>query len=272
MNKNKCIIYKNDLKFEEDNKFEEKNFESDIVKSIYENFKNKPKIELRLKDSEMENYNYLDLSKLYIDDTYLIKLFDLEKINGILKKIEFLDLSNNLLKSFPNLNKYPNIIYLNVSFNSIEQDIIDDNLIELTCHDNLIKSIKSNKLTHVNASNNKIELIDIPNIKFLIINNNKLDEIQSYLNLEFLECIDNSLLKIDNMINLEELYIGNNKIKNIYNMPKLKILNCIGNPLEKIKYFPNLITLISSICIISSQFNVNNISKIGQDYLIDFNV
>ena len=270
--KNICYIYKNDLKFNENLNIESSEFESDAVKSIYNNFKSKPKIELRIEDSKMENYRYLDLSKLEIDDKYLSQLLELKRIISILNKIEFLDLSNNNLTKLPDLKKFPNILYLNVSFNIIDHDIIDNNLIELTCHNNSIKSIKSKKLTHINASNNSISLIDVPNIKILIISYNKINWIHSYINLVYLECIENNLVKIDNMLELEELYIGNNKISNIKNMPKLKILNCVGNPIDKIKYFPNLKTLMSSTCKVSSQYILSNMEKIKSDYLINFKI
>ena len=268
--KNTCFIYKNDLKFSNELNLEDTEFESDSVKRIYNNFKTKPKIELRFEDSKIENYRYLDLSKLDIDDNQLNRLLDLEKIIKILGKIEFLDLSHNNLKLLPNLKKYSNILYLNVSFNEINQDIEDNNLLELTCHNNNIKSIKSNKLTHLNASHNNIELIDVPNINILVISHNKLIWIPSYLNLKYLECISNKINKIDSMYMLEELYIGENNILNISNMPKLKVLNCINNPLQKIKYFPKLKTLMSSICKISSEYQVSNISKIKSDFLINF--
>jgi len=268
--KNTCFIYKNDLKFSNEINLEDSEFESDSVKKIYNNFKNKPKIELRIEDSKMENYKYLDLSKLDIGNEQLVGLFELERIKYILNKIEFLDLSHNKLTFLPDLKKYPNILYLSVSFNFIEQHIQDNNLLELTCHNNKIKSIKSNKLIRLNASHNNIDMIDVPNINVLVISYNKLFWIQSYLSLTYLECVGNQINKIDNMINLEELYIGDNKVNSISNMPKLKVLNCVSNPLEKIKFFPNLKTLMSSTPKVSSQYNVSSISKIKTDYVINF--
>lgn len=268
--RNTCFIYKNDLKFNEEINFEKGKFESDAVEQIYNDFKTKPKIELRLEDSKMENYKYLDLSKLDIDDEMLIKLFELNGIIKILKKIEFLDLSHNKLKTLPDLQKYSNILYLSVSFNQINQDIEDDNLLELTCHNNNIKSVKSNKMTHLNASNNDIKYIDVPKINVMIISYNKLRWIPSYLNLVYLECIGNKINKIDSMRVLEELYIAENIIVNISNMPKLKVLNCVGNPIVKLKYFSNLKTLMSSTAKISTQYQTSNISKVKNDYLITF--
>lgn len=268
--KNTCIIYKNDLKFDVDVNLRESEFESDYVKQIYNNFKTKPKIELRIEDSKMENYKYLDFSKLDIDDDALVKLFDLERIEKIMRKIEFLDLSHNNLKFLPDLKKFPNVLYLNVSWNQIHNDIVDDNLLELTCNNNKIISVKSNKLTHLNASHNNIETIDVPQIKILAISHNKLTWIPSYLNLKYLECIGNMIKKIDNMLMLEELYIADNNIINISNMPKLQVLNCVGNPINKIKYFLNLKTLMSSTAQVSSQYQISNMSKIKNDFLINF--
>lgn len=268
--KNTCFIYKNDLKFNNEINLEDSEFDSDSVKKIYNSFKTKPKIELRIEDSKMENFRYLDLSKLDINDDMLVKLLNLERVDKIMRKIEFLDLSHNELKKLPDLNKYPNILYLSVSFNLINQDIEDNNLIELTCHNNNIKSVKSKKLTHLSASNNNIEYIDVPNISVLVISYNKLLWIPSYLNLKYLECIGNQINKIDSMYVLEELYIGENKISNISNMPKLKVLNCINNPIDKIKYFSNLKILMSSTTKVSSQYQISNVSKIKTDFLINF--
>jgi len=268
--KNTCYIYKNDLKFNDSVDLNLSEFESDTVKLIYNNFKNKPKIELRLEDSKMENYKYLDLSKLEITDNYLNELMGLDRIKKILSRIEFLDLANNKLKIIPNLTNYPNILYLSVSFNEITGDIFNTNLIELSCHNNQIKSIKSPSLHRLNASNNLISVIDVPSIQILIISYNKLNWIDSYIGLKYLECIENNLTKIDNQIELEELYIANNLIKGIRNMPKLKVLNCVGNPIDKIRFFPNLKILMTSVPNVSAQYIVSNISKIKSDYLVNF--
>ena len=272
MSKNICYIYKNDLKFNNDINMESSEFESENIKIMYKNYKQKPKIELRIEDSKIENYEYLDLSKLEIDDKYLDELFKLERIVSILKKIKYLDLSNNNLKSSPNISKYKNILYLNISFNEISGKIVDNNLIELSCNNNNLESIDSKSLIRLNSCNNILKSINTPNIEILIINNNKLNYLESYINLKYLEIIDNQLIKIDNLINLEELYIGNNNIIKIEMMPKLKVLNCINNPILKIKYFLNLNTLMTSTPNISSNYKIANISKVKKDYLINFSV
>lgn len=270
MNNNKCFIYKNDLKFNENFDFDKSEFESDVVKDIYNSYKGKPKIELRIEDSKMENYRFLDLSKLEITDDILKQILSLKRIKDILKKIEFLDLSNNKIREKPNLEEYNNIKYLSLSFNEIEGTIIDNNLIELTCHDNKIEEITSSTIKKLNASNNKIRSLDVINIEVLIINSNRLDYIESYLNLKYLECIENKIGKINNMINLEELYIANNKLDKISNMPKMVLLNCIDNPIKKIGYIDTLKILFTSIPTVSSKYKISNISKIKNYYLINF--
>ena len=179
-------------------------------------------------------------------------------------------LSNNKLTIMPDLIKYPNILFLSVSFNDISGDIFNTNLIELSCNNNNIKSIKSSSLHRLNASNNQISNLDVPLIQILIISYNKLNWIDSYIELRYLECIENNITKIDNMLELEELYIANNLIKGIKNMPKLKVLNCVGNPVDKIRFFPNLKILMTSVPNVSAQYVVSNISKIKSDFLINF--
>jgi Leucine-rich repeat (LRR) protein len=266
---NKFPIYKNDLKFQDKVDLEFSEFDSESVEEIYKNYNNKPKIEFRLKDAEIENYNYLDLSNLGLDDVLFEKLLQLDRIIFILEKIKFLDLSSNNLTRIPNISKFENIIYLNVSFNKIIGQYVNNNLEELSCENNSITSIKSNSIKKLAASRNHINIIDVPNINILIINDNKLEDIKSYDNLEYLECNLNLLCIFENFINLEELYISNNSLKNINNVPKLKILNCTNNPLKTISYFEKLETIICSTPQISNKYNIDNISKVKNDYLIN---
>ena len=46
------------------------------VKKHHETYKNKSKIEFRIKDAEIENYACFDLSELSITDEILIQLFN----------------------------------------------------------------------------------------------------------------------------------------------------------------------------------------------------
>jgi Leucine-rich repeat (LRR) protein len=267
---NKFPIYKNDLKFQDKFDLEYSEFDTDGVEEIYNDYSKKPKIEFRLKDAEIENYNYIDLSNLGLDDDLFKKLLQLDRIVEVLKKVKFLDLSTNNLTFFPDLTNFKNIIYLNVSFNNINGSFSNNNLEELSCENNSITSITSNSIKKLSASYNSINYINVPNINILIINDNKLEEIKSYEKLEYLECNLNLLCIFENFINLEELYISNNKISRINNIPKLKILNCTSNHMTKINYFEKLETIICSTPQISKKYNIENISKVKNDYLINF--
>jgi Leucine-rich repeat (LRR) protein len=265
----KSKIYKNDLKFSENFDFETTEFESDTVKNLYNFHKNKPKIEIRIIDSEMENYEYLDLSKLDLNDKLLSKLLTVDKIKYILSKIKYLDLSTNNLTKYPDLSKYTNIIYLSISKNQIEENINDNNLIELTCDFNKISRINSHSITKLSANNNELVEITIPNIKVLHINNNKVKIMGDYFYLEYLECINNEIKNIQNLFKLQEIYIGSNKLEKISNLPNLLILNCVDNPIKKIIYFENVKLILSSTPNISSKYKIENITKIKNDYLIN---
>lgn len=265
----KMKIYKNDLKFSEKFDFEKTEFESDAVKNLYNSHKNRPKIEMRVTDSEMENYEYLDLSKLDLNDNLLAKLFTLDKIKYILSKIKYLDLSTNNLTKYPDFSKYKNIVYLSISKNNIEGNINDNNLIELTCDFNKIIKINSQTLTKLSANNNELKEINVPNVKVLHINNNKVKIINDYFNLEYLECIDNQIKNIQNLFKLQEIYIGNNLLESLSNLPNLLVLNCVNNPIKKINFFENVKLILSSTSVISSRYKIANITKMKNDYLIN---
>jgi hypothetical protein len=267
----RTTIYKNDLKFSDNFDVENSDFETDDIKNMYNDFNKKPKIELRIKDSELENYNYLDLSDLSLTDDLLNKLFKLEKIKNILSKIEFLDLSNNKLTTLPKLivnNKYNNILYLNIARNKITTDIINDNLLELSCEFNKIKKIESKSLIKLSSSNNELNIINTPKIEILVINNNLLDNLISFENLEYLECINNKISKISNMNKLTELFISNNNLIEIDKLQNLNILNCTDNPIKKIKFFENISTIMCSTSLLSSRYKIKSINKVNNKYYL----
>jgi Leucine-rich repeat (LRR) protein len=268
MNK-KISIYKNDLKFTENIDLEKSEFESVATQNLYNDHKNKPKIELRLIDSEMEKYEYLDLSSLNLNDDLLNKLMVLDKIKFILGKIKFLDLSSNNLTKTPDLTKYKNIIYLSISKNAIEGIIEDNNLKELTCDNNKITRISSMSITKLSANNNLIKSIHVPNVKVLNINHNQLTVLDEYYNLEYLECISNEIKFIKNLINLQEIYVANNKLENISNLPNLIILNCVNNPIKKITFFEKVNLILCTTPVVSSKYKISNITKMKNDYLIN---
>lgn len=270
-NKEKPLIYKNDLKFNETINIESSDWDTDDVKNMYTTYKKKSKIELRIKDSELEAYEYLDLSNLCLNDKVLCELIELPIIINILQKIKFLDISSNKLTIVPNaIYNYKNIIYINFSNNNITGLIVNNNIIELSCENNKIEGVSSTSITKLSASNNAIKSIHVPNIEILIINSNAINKIDSYNNLTYLECIDNNITNITNMPQLTEIYISNNQLKDIDNMSNLKVLNCINNPIKKIKYFKTIDTILCSTPYVSSRYNIKSINKVNTtNYLIN---
>ena len=290
----KTVIYKNDLKYlskiniddrtiESDvyestsynNKSEptvyENNeiiFDSDVTENLYNKYKDKNKIDLRIKCSKDENYNYLDLSSLHIKDKQLTQLLNIKLIRDILNKIEYLDVSNNELCIFPDLSKFKNIKVLNISNNNITGEIIINNYEEISCRNNNITCLKSFSLKKLDANDNKITSIDVPCIEIMYINDNKLKNIDNYKNLKYLECMSNNIEKIGNMDNLEELFISNNNLTDMNNLHKLEILNCVDNPIKKINFFPKLKIMMVSTKNICKEFNIISATKIKNDFFV----
>lgn len=269
--KEKPLIYKNDLKFNETIDIESSDWDNDDVKDMYNTYKKKSKIELRIKDSELEAYEYLDLSNLCLNDKVLCELIELPIIINILQKIKFLDISSNKLTTVPSvIYNYKNIIYMNFSNNKISGIINNNNIIELSCENNKIEGVNSISITKLSASNNAITSIHVPNIEILIINSNAINKIDGYNCLTYLECIDNNITSIANMPQLTEIYISNNQLKDIENMNKLKILNCINNPIKKIKYIKSIDTILCSTPYVSSRYKIKSINKVNTtNYLIN---
>ena len=243
-------------------------FDSEVTENLYNEYVNKNKVELRIKLTEDENYDFFDLSSLKITDDLLNKLFKMPEIKNILKKTKFLDISNNKLTNIPDLSKYLNIKVLDVSFNNIEGDFINNNLEEFVCKNNKITSIISNSLLRIDASNNKLNKIDVKNIQYLGVSNNNLTEIESYKDLDYLDCSCNKIEEIQNLFKLTELYCSQNLITIISGIDSLIILNCVDNPLNKINYFPNLTTIVSSTAKISSNYKIISAKKVDDDYFI----
>jgi hypothetical protein len=283
----KTTIHKNDLKFisridiknnviESDiyEKHECKNeiiFDCEETENLYNVYKNKNKIDLRLKLSKDEKYEFLDLSSLKITNKSLKKLFSLDIIKNILQKIYYLDLSDNRLEIIPDLHKYENIKVLNVSYNNIQGHINNNNYVELVCKNNKINSITSSSLEVIDASQNEITYINTKNVTYLCISNNQLSEIENYKNLEYLECAYNKISILSGFECLKELYVSNNILYTLDDMENLEVLNCIGNPIDKINYFPKMSMMIISTHNISKKFKIINAKKVENDYFIRTN-
>ena len=184
---------------------EETVFYNETIKELYEKFKNLSKLDYRLYESSVENFEYLDLSGMDLTSNALSKI--IIKNKNIFLKIPFLDISNNNITELFNLNEYPNITVLIVSDNQLNT-INTNYIVELNCCNNNISSINGKNLKDVNASNNKIESINLPSIQKLSIYNNPIIEIPYFENLTFLEC---SVNKISKNYNIEHVYKDRNK-------------------------------------------------------------
>lgn len=269
----KSIIYNTDLKHMDLDNYDLTNsiFENEETKQNYFNSKLINPIELRIQNAKKESYEFLDLSNLSIDDAKLNEIFQLKKIQKILCKIPFIDLSFNALKTFPDLSLYPHILSMDIRNNLIIGSIQTNQLVELVCDYNKIISIESNSLIRLSASNNQIQTIDLTQIEILTINHNQLTYLQSIPTLTYLESIDNKIQIIKSMNLLKELYLNDNQIEKIYPMNQLLILNCINNPIKRIGYFPLLTSLMCSTDLISNKYNIQSISKTKQDFVLIFN-
>ena len=220
------IFRKKDLKNINNINIDNYIFENNEIKELYDKYKTKTFLEIRIDMCIMENYFYLDLSEMELTNIQLIDIFENEQIIIILSKIEMLDLSNNNLSSYINFDMYNNIKYLNISFNKISNTIISNHIIELNCEHNSIDKIISNTIIRLIAHNNLIEYIELINVEYLIINNNKLTELCNFNNIKVLDCINNNILNIDYIKSLEILCCSTNKISKDYNIKNIeKIIN-----------------------------------------------
>jgi Leucine-rich repeat (LRR) protein len=287
-NKKKINIYRQDLKNAEfriiDKDKYDLVFDNNETEQEYYNQK-LDTLDLRLKEFEKENYQFLDLSNLGIDN-----LPNLDK--KLCSKVKYLFLNNNNFTIFPNLDIFININVLDIAHNKIKViDNIPNILNELVCSNNLLEKINiPNNLKILICSNNKLKNIRSSNLEILNCEYNFITEINNQPNLKKLLCQKNNIIKLENMNNLEYLDVSyNSKIEKIINMPKLKDLlaNSIPNLflgdlnnleyleiydsfIENLYYLPKLKDLhcyINSIKNMSSEYKINK-TKIIKDKLI----
>lgn len=237
-NEHHYTIYKNDLKYKSIRNLDPTRitWESDDIKKLYYNT-NLDSMEYRLKECEMNDYEYLDLGYM-----------DLTHINDvpirIAKKIKFLFLNNNNLSGLINLSSFVDLEVIDVSYNKIETIIVPPNLKELCCKHNVVKHLDlTPNLKILDCSFNKIFKIpqSLPNLEILHCDNNLLEELPSFLNLKTLTCKNNKINKLGDYQNLVYLDCSYNKIINIGFYYKLKDCICKNN---KLNCFPVLSELV----------------------------
>lgn len=137
-------------------------------------------------------------------------------------KLLRLDCSNNKLKQ---ISSYSNLKDLICSENQINNISRYDNLIRLVCNENPITNISSqDKLSYLDCSYTKLNgsISNIRNLKFLICNNTRINNINNLENLESLEIINCDIKNIRYNPNLKQILFKDTQNFNISDKYKIK--------------------------------------------------
>lgn len=226
MEKNKIIIYENDLKFKQQRKID---FTSNLIEFSSEDIKNKSKqnldtVEYRMNEAIKDNFMMIDLSHLSL--SHLNQIFKSEHY----KNCEILFLNTNNLSGFIDFTKFVNLKVLDIHSNNIESIKLPKSLIELSASDNNIEELHS----------------ELPKLERLLINNNKLKTLDEYINLELLECATNKIEIIKFFPKIKKIIAHNNPLKSINISPFLSYLDIAECPIDSIPIFANLKHLVAS--------------------------
>lgn len=153
-----------------------------------------------------------------------------------------LEIENNKIKNtfYINGKYFPNLKYLNIGFNKIENVKIEDIKLEtLICQNNKIKNLIVPSISQkLNIDNNLLEEIDeniLPELVYM--NNNKLKQLKIKSDRIERIYIENNKLKWINIKSksLHTIYTRNNEINNIkLETPELEHLNIENNKLKNI--------------------------------------
>lgn len=260
----KYIVYKNDLKFKDQRNLNPQKIEwnNDNLESIYYN-QNLDTIHYRLEECEKNNFDYLDLSHLYLKEIPLLS-------SKITKPIKYLFLNNNNLSNLKNIEQFTNLQVLDISNNSITTvDYLPKTINELCCKYNFIDKITScRNLKILDCTNNKLVQLEefmnleilfcsennlnilpyYPKLKKLVCKNNNLREINSFTELVYLDCSFNNITQIRYCPKLKDLLCRDNKLTGIpNNMNSLKYIEMYNNKFTEIYYYPNLKELYCDI-------------------------
>jgi hypothetical protein len=226
MERNKIIIYDNDLKFKHHTHID---LSSNLIEFASNDIKTKAfqilnTIEYRINEAAKDNFYMIDLSKL-----------SLTNINDIFKQehyenCEILFLNNNNLFGHIDFSKFVKLQILDIESNNIESFRLPKTIIELTANYNNIKTLQK----------------DLHKLERLLINNNKLIMIEEYLNLELLDCANNNIEIIKYYPKIRKIIAFKNPLKSIEQNPSLLYLDIAETPINYIPIFPNLKHLVAS--------------------------
>jgi Leucine-rich repeat (LRR) protein len=243
--KDKYVVYKNDLKFKNMRNIDPTKadwYDDSLQNEFSKDFDN---ISARLKECKNGGFAYLDLSRLNLEK--------IPKLSGYvyydqLIKIKYLFLNDNkLTECGERIKCFEQLKVLDISHNKISQiTYLPDKLEELICHNNKLNTIQShNSIKILDCMDNKIETLgEYPSLKDLLCINNKLTKIRSYQYLTRLICKQNPIYKIEQQPNLLQLDCSETQITGQINgFPNLTGLICNFTKVDSIAYMGKLETL-----------------------------
>jgi hypothetical protein len=220
----KILIYENDLKF-----MTKADLSSNLIEFTSDDIKNKSTmnlntVEYRMNEAAKVHFFMVDYSHL-----------DLKNINRLFNQqtydcCELLFLNNNKLSGKIDLTNFKNLKIVDVQHNSLSELILPETIIEITANDNKLEQIQSN----------------LDNLERLLINNNKITNIEKYINLELLECASNNIERINLYPKVKKIIAHNNPLKYIDSNFLLSYLDIVECPIESIPNLPNLKHLVAS--------------------------
>ncbi|OHS98460.1 leucine-rich repeat-containing protein [Tritrichomonas foetus] len=169
-------------------------------------------------------------------------------------------LSANLQNIASSLKTYPNLRFVDLSYNSLMQ--YDDNLKDVS---NLMEiDLTGNKLTSADVTNDKIAILNLslnrfsnfpqlpPTLKKLHFNSNRILKLtQSFVNLVELSLSQNGLIEIsENLLfpNLKVLDVSKNKLKTLPDFekitPQLEFFNIKHNLITEVPNLPKTLNIL----------------------------
>lgn len=276
----KYFIYENDLKFRSSRNLNLSNIDwkQNDIKHLYDI--DHDTLQYRTEACIKSGYNDLDLEQMNISNipTYLFN-------NNNFSNIKNLFISNNNLIDQINLSFFKNLEMVDLDNNKLTNIILPNNIIEISCNNNLLDSIPDlKKAKRCRMSNNKIKIFSISSIDIEIIeldNNditqidisqyNKLKKIVIFknpltyikmsnnnVNLKYVDLSETKIINLDNINHINHLVL--NHCIYIRELPKsdyLQTLEIINTPIEKLQFYKEFELII---------FQMNLVKNVSSKY------
>ena len=210
--------------------------------------------------SNINKLKYISLIKL--DCSYNL----IKSIPNKMYSLEYLDLSNNQVEGDLDFLNYPELKYLMLSSNNINNVLnLGNKLIYLDLSNNPIKNLDNlpyslEYLLVVKTHITKINYKSLPNLKYLDISINNSFNIGNLQNgLIYLNCSQSGITKLDNLpCTINKLICINNSIKSLNMLPEsIEYLDCDHNKITTLDDLPNSLTKL--ICSHNELISLNNL-------------